>query len=170
MSLQARTSEWDHRLYSVNRDVAHNFRFVVEELARRLTDNRWKPVGEYLRLKCSEEEDLGAACKAFIDFVASTATNPKETMEEALTRVGWFKVPEAAQVAYMAYLGTILAGIYFHGAREATLQGKGPCSEISELVAAGALCHKLMTVPRWRRSVYRLIERMKGAIRVLRGR
>lgn len=170
MSLQARTSEWDHRLYSVNRDVAHNFAYVVQELATRLTDDRWKEIGNYLRESGVTEAELGTACKAFIEFVASAASSPKESMEQALTRVGWFKLPAAAQVAYMAYLGTILSGIYFHGAREATTQGKGPCAEIPELISSGVLCEQLMTMSKWRRGLYRFVQRVKGAINVLAGK
>jgi hypothetical protein len=169
MTLQARMSEGDQRLYNPNRDVAHNFSTVVGEVADRLEEERWPAITAYLKDQDVTEEQLGAACKAFIEYVAGACDSPDEKMTEVLTRVGWYKVPEPAQVAYMAYLGTVMSGVYFVGAREATLGGEGPCDNLEDLRKAGRECHKAMTVPKWRRPVYRLFRRLGKAWNALFG-
>lgn len=170
MTLQARMSEGDPRLYNPNRDVAHNFADVVHEVAARLEDNRWPVVGDLLARYQIGEDQLGEACKAFCTFVASSTEIPKEKMEEALVRAGWFHVPEAAQLAYMAYLGTVLSGYFYAGVREATLQGSGPTLTCQDLRAAGARTAAIMTAPRWRRPLIALAGRVRAAWNTLTGK
>lgn len=160
-------SEGDPRLYNVNRDVAHNFGDVVREVAARLEDGRWPVVGQLLARYQISEDQLGEACKAFCTFVASAVDVPKERMNEALARSGWFHVPEAAQVAYMAYLGTVMTGYFYAGVREATLQGVGPAQTYQDLRAVGARSSKILTAPRWRRRIDGLLERVRLAWKTL---
>ena len=174
MSVQARMNQSDPRLYSPNRDVAHNFRFVVTEVARRLEEGTWPELDALLvtalnptSLQCNQVQ-LGQAAKAVITFVATAVQDPKEDMYAALIRSGWFAVPLAAQVAYMACLGQVMAGVYFHGARESTLGGEGPCSSVGDLVAAGRRVSQMMSIPRWRRPWARLGLRLKEALRAFR--
>ncbi len=167
--LQARMSESDPRLYNVNRDVAHCFGDIVREVAGRLEDNRWPVVGELLARYQISEDQLGEACAAFCKFVASSVEVPKERMNEALARCGWFHVPEAAQLAYMAYLGTVVTGYFYAGVREATLQGTGPALTYQDLRAVGARSSAILTLPRWRRGVSRLLERVRLAWAALTG-
>lgn len=170
MSLQARLTENDQRLYSANRDVAHNFRFVVTEVADRLQDNRWPELHVALGGNAPSQFDMGEAAKAFITFVAAATENPKESMLEVLERSGWRAVYSGAQVAYMAMLGTVMAGIYFNGARAATLGGQGPCDDMATLIAAGREACKLIAAPRWKRPFMRLRNRVLNAVRAFRGR
>jgi hypothetical protein len=170
MSVQARMTENDRRLYNPNRDVAHNFKQVVELVAGRLEDGRWAPVTDYMTATGMTDEQLGLACEAFVKFVASATEHKDEAMGACMDRTGWFAVPEPAQVAYMAYLGTIMAGIFWRGAREATLGGEGPLADVKDLVAAGDRCLRHMSVPRWQRKPRRTWERLKGAFRALRGK
>ncbi len=167
--LQARMSENDPRLYNVYRDVAHNFGDVVREVAGRLEDNRWPIVGVILKEHKITEDQLGQACEAFCKFVASSVDVPKERMNDALARCGWYNVPEAAQVAYMAYLGTVISGYFFAGVREATLGGVGPAQNYQDLREAGGRTAKLMTAPRWRRKLDAFWTRFKLAWRTLKG-
>jgi len=166
MTLQARLKK-NTPLYNANRDVAHCFPFVAKEVAGRLEDGRWDALSEYLEEDGVTEEQLGEACMAFCQFVAGNGRNPEQTMSEALDGSGFTALPDEAQIAYMATLGAVMSGIFFHGAREATIDGEGPCSDMDELVAAGREAHQLMTRPRWRR---KLAMRWRGLKRWLRGR
>lgn len=156
MSLQARASEWDHRLYNVNRDVAHNFGDVVREVAARLEDGRWPILVEVCERYGVTQDDLGKACEAYCLFVASATETKKERMGACLTRSGWYAVPEVAQVALMAILGTVMSGYYWVGAREATVGGQGPCLTYQDLRDAGKDCARLMMIPRWKRRCFRI--------------
>lgn len=165
--LQARMSENDPRLYNVNRDVAHNFGDVVREVAGRLEDARWPIIAEICKHYNVTEDQLGLACEAFCKFVASSVEVPKERMNEALARCGWFNVPEAAQVAYMAYLGTVMAGYFYAGVREATLAGVGPAQTYQDLREVGSRASKLLTSSRWRRRLAAFGNRFRRAFRLI---
>jgi len=157
------------KLYSPYRDVAHNFRSVVTEVAGRLEDKRWPALAELLQGQKVTDDELGEACKAFCDFVSSAVDTKGERMEAALLRTGWFNVRGPAQVAYLSVLGTVMMGIYWTGVHEATIKGKGPALDFGELRAAGARCSRLLTVPRWRRWFFRLRERAVAVWRIIRG-
>jgi hypothetical protein len=149
--------------------VAHCFGDVVREVAGRLEDGRWPVVNEIIAKHGVTQDQLGQACEAFCKFVASSTEIPKERMNESLARCGWFDVPEVAQVAYMAYLGTVMSGYFFAGVREATLQGVGPALTCQDLREAGARAARLMTVPRWRRRLTAAAFRVSLAWRAFRG-
>lgn len=174
MSTQARASEWDQRLYNVNRDVAHNFGDVMREVAARLEDDRWETLSFMLeRVGWKGElkqEALGQACEAYCLFVMTTADNPKESMGAALARVGWNDVPEPAQVALMAIMGTVLSGYFWAGAREASIQGVGPCLTYQDLRDAGRRAAKQLLIPRWKRVVNKLYARWLAVWDALRGK
>jgi len=167
MSMQMRVSEWDHRLYNVNRDVAHNFGDVVREVADRLEDGRWPVVARYLEEKNVSMDELGEACRAFCLFVADAASKPKETMAECLQRCGWFDVREEAQFAYMAILGTVVSGYFWTGVREATLGGQGPCLTYQDLRERGKECALLMAMPRWKRWLRKIYYKIKLFLHLL---
>ncbi len=171
MSLQALAGkDWDHRLYNINRDVAHNFRPVVEEVARRLEDRHWPFLHTVLTTHGVTEEELGKACEGFMLFVASAVEHPKESMGQCLRRSGYLDTSEAAQVAYMAILGTVMSGYYWVGAREATIGGVGPCLNPEQLQAAGREANKLIAMPRWRRIWFRLVHRVERVRDAIMGR
>lgn len=170
MTLQARSSEWDHRLYNVNRDVAHNFSEVVREVANRLESMRWDALKQMLKERGVTEDDLGKACEGFMLFVASAVENPKETMGGCLRRSGYLDAPEEAQIAYMAILGTVMAGYYWTGCREATLGGVGPCQTNQDLREAGAQASRLLAMPRWKRRLAKLYHRFQLIWDALNGR
>ena len=153
-SIQARFSEADPRLYNVNRDVAHNFKQVANMVAGRLEDRLWPALAGVLDREHITDDDLGIACQAFCLFVATSAENPDEDMSQAMWRSGWFDVKPVAQVAVMAILGTVLLGYHFAGVREATLAGQGPAMELKDLAARGEECARLLSLPRWKRSLY----------------
>lgn len=168
---QARASQWDHRLYNVNRDVAHNFSFVVAEVARRLeNDDLWPELRAILKAQGVTQQHLGKACEGFMLFVASAVDNPKETMGACLRRSGYLDAPEAAQIAYMAMLGSVMSGLYWVGCREATVGGIGPCSTNQELREAGRQAARLMTMPRWKRRLAKIYHRFVLIYEAVTGR
>ena len=139
----------------MNRDLAHCFGDVAREVAGRLEDERWPVLTKYLKDNEITMDQLGEACKAFCEFVAGTADDPNEDMGEALTRVGWYKVPDEAQVALLSIVGTVMMGYFFRGARDVTTGFDGPCSSLGDLRRAGARTHELLTAPRWKRVWWR---------------
>jgi len=163
MSMQLRNPNGgDNRAYAPYRDVAHNFRFVVTEVAERLTDHRWKELHAVV-LPEPTPEQLGQASQAFITFVVSATQDKNEKMYDALKRSGWFDCHPSAQAIYMATLGAVMSGIYFNGAREATLGGEGPCSDVAGVVRAGREFHQLISAPRWKRPWLKLKNKLAKA-------
>jgi hypothetical protein len=170
MGLQARLSEHDPRLYNVNRDVAHCFGTVMREVAARLEDDKWQVLVDYLRREKVTMDQLGAACQAAIVFVQSSTDHKKEKMGEALARSGWHAVPEPAQVALCAIMGTVLLGIFWVGVREATLGGVGPVQSLGDLQEAGARAARLVSRRPWARRWDNFRIWLSGVWRALRGK
>lgn len=168
--LQARFSANDDRFYHPGRDVAHCFADVMRIASGRLEDGTWPAVTKILAKEGVGQEELGKACEAFCLFVMSAVDDPEETMTAALARSGFWNVPEAAQVALMATVGSIMAGYYFKGARDATIAGKGPALYSQDLRAAGAMASKLITIPWWRKKLHTIVVRIIRAWYVLLGR
>ena len=168
-SLQARLdpSKTDRRLYDANRDIAHNFAAVTTEVAKRLTHRKWCELYDSLNTTPTEEE-LGEVCQAFIKFVASAVEKPEEIMAELLHRSGFLQCTHASQVAFMATLGQVLTGMYFHGARMATTGGEGPCSDLRALIQAGRQTSIIFAAPPWKRRWWRLTSRFTRAIHAFR--
>jgi len=163
MPIQARLSQDDPRFYNVNRDVAHCFESIATEVAARLEDGRWPVLKRYLDEHGVTDEQLGEVCVAFCKFVLGTCDDPAEGMGELLERVGWHNVPEEAQVALCAILGTVMMGVFFRGARDVTMGFDGPCANMKHLAEAGRQAHKWLTMPRWKRWVLRKLLRKKGS-------
>lgn len=170
MGLQARLSEHDDRLYNPGRDVAHCFGDVMREVAARLEDGKWAFLNDLLKEKGVTQDQLGLACKAACEFVATATADKKEKMGPALARAGFWDVPELANVALCAVMGTVLMGYFWVGVREATLGGKGPCLTYQDLRAAGERCHRAMTMSPWGRWWARLKYRFGAAWTALFGR
>lgn len=154
MVLQARFTDKDERFFDINRDFAHCFDQVAMEVASRLEDQRWQPLNDYLNENGITQDQLGEACRAFCDFVMKSTEDRSETMADVLKRVGWFDVPEPAQVALMAYTGQVLAGMFFKGRRDATLLDEPKMLTSEELRWAGRYSAKIISMPPWRRALY----------------
>lgn len=157
----------DPRLYNVNRDVAHNFDFVVQELAKCVEDGKWPALTRLAKASGVSDRDLGKACESLILFIGVQADNPKESMASCLSRCGFMDVPETARIVAMAYLGNITLGIHHAGVREATLNGQGPALTYQKLRGYGRECVTLMTMPKWRRRLLKLKQRIRRAWRAL---
>lgn len=164
MSLQARMSAGDPRLYNVSRDVAHNFGPVMMEVASRLEAGSLQSLDALLKEKGVSEEELGKAIQGLCLFVEKQM-DYKESMAAGLSRSGFLDRQPLAQVAVMAHLGSVLLGIHWAGVREATLKGEGPAAGYKGLRWYGYRSAKLMALPRWRRRLYNLTGRFRRAWR-----
>lgn len=168
MSLNARMTANDARLYNPNRDVAHNFDQVIMEVAGRCERGTWDVLAELARDHGVGDEVLGRACQTLCRFVATQADDPKESMAAGLARCGFLDLPPVARVIVTAYIGTVILGMSWAGVREATLGGVGPALSYRKLRWHGMTCARLMTMPRWERTLYRLWGRVRRAWRVFR--
>ena len=90
-------------------------------------------------------------------------------MGELLTRLGWFDLPEEAQIAICSLIGTIVMGYFFAGVREATLGGVGPAQGLGDLRDAGEKAHRTIITPRWKRRWFKLKIRLGSIWSALRG-
>lgn len=169
-STQVNMTDDGTRLYSVNRDVAHNFGFIAEKVAERLEDGQWTFLTEFCKQYEISQDDLGEACRTFCLFLASATEHRGEKMVECMRRVGYYDVKEPAQVAYMATLGAVLTGVFWVGVHEATSGGVGPCMRMQDLVEFGALSAKRMQLPRWKRVLHRWLGRWEAVWAALRGK
>lgn len=163
-SIQAITKEG---LLSPDRDIAHNFRFVIEEANRRLGDDRWGDLAEIIKHYDVSRDDLAKACEAMVVFVVGAA-EPGLTMHELLTQAGFFTIKPAAQIAYMATVGQIVTGVYWQGARLASITGKGPCRGLEDYLAAGRETARLLRLPKWLRPWNRFWTKLRKATNALR--
>lgn len=165
MSLQARFSANDNRLYRPERDVAHNFGSIAMAVAQRLEELENNPgaLAEFKQHFKVTDDELGEACAAFCKFVASAADPESKSMAQSLERSGWFAVKEPAQFLYMAVLGTVISGVYWAGVREASIANYSPCKNYQELANHGIQTSRMMTIPRWRRGITFVWQRIKLA-------
>lgn len=154
--MQARMTEGDRRLYNPSRDVAHNFKEVLELVAARLEDRQWPELADLLDREGVTLDDLGEACAAYCTYVASAVDSPKKPMQASLQDSGFFKCKPAAQVAIMAMIGVCYGGIQHSGIREATVNNEGPLMKVSDLVDAADSLRRFMGKPVWLRKLIRL--------------
>lgn len=110
------------QLYSVERDVAHNFGWVAQEMMKRMNDRHWKEIEEILRHHGVSDEEVGKALESFATFIMSAKADER-AMQDALGDAGWWECNPYAKVAVAAYLGNVLMGVYHVGVKEATAGG-----------------------------------------------
>lgn len=161
--LQARLSESDRRLYSANRDIAHNFGEVMSEVVSRINAGQWDYLAEFAKKEGVTDEELSKTCDALCRFVACQMQTKRANMGEELAASGFFGVSPAARAVVVAYIGTVMLGMHWGGVREATLGDEGPASLLRGLRWHGYKCVKLMRLPLWRRKLYMLRRRLRRA-------
>ncbi len=168
-SLQARMSENDPRLYSVNRDVAHNFKEVMEHVLDRLQQRKWSELEEFLTMAKVPDEEVGKAFDALCLFIGRAQEDMRVSFQDSLERSGWNQCHPGAQVAVMAILGTVILGYHWTGVREATLGGEGPALGLQELARQGGQLARYLAMPRWKRWLFVRVHRVKQGLKALRG-
>lgn len=166
MSLQAKMAQpHDPRLYSPNRDTAHNFDYVIQEVASRVEARAWDALTEYAKASDVSDLDLGLGCQCLCRYVMGSVDDPKESMSQSLTRSGFLDLKPAVRVILMAYLGTVTLGIHWVGVREATLDGTGPVLSYVNLRSVGRRQVALMRMSRRARWWHRLRLRLRRSWR-----
>jgi len=162
VTLNARMSPSDSRLYNVGRDVAWCFGHAIMEVAKRCEEGRWEALVKLAKEKGVTDEELGKACQCLCVFV-ETQMDQRESMAQGLARCGFLDLNENARVIVMAHLGTIMLGMHWAGVRETTIQGVGPTLGYQGLRRYGRRCALLMQLPPWRRRLYNFWTRAKRA-------
>lgn len=151
MTLQARMSSEDRRLYNPSRDVAHNFQQVMELVANRLEDQSWPELEGLLQREKVSMDDLGEACGAYCNYLANAVNSPTTTMLDSLTQSQFFKCKPGAQVAVLAMIGTCYAGIQYAGVREATVSSEGPMQTVGDLMKHAERFRAYAGMSKWKR-------------------
>jgi hypothetical protein len=167
MSIQARMTPGDNRLYNPSRDLAHNFGAIVLEAAKSASSGRWPAITKLAKEKEIPDEILGKAFEIVTKFIGRQADDPKESMHSCLARCGWLELPEYARVCVVAYIGLITIGMQHAGVREASIQGNGPAMGYKRLRWHGRKFALLMKMGWIRRSLYKLRARLRKAFRAL---
>lgn len=164
MSLQAKMAQpHDPRLYSPSRDVAHNFDWVITEVARRCEVGTWDALTRLAETHGVSMEELGRTCQALCLFVMSNTSDHRESMAQGLARSGFLDRDPIARVIVMAYLGTVTLGTHWAGIRETTLGGNGPLLTYQNLATYGRRLTVLMRMPRWKKWLHILRWRWRKA-------
>jgi hypothetical protein len=153
MTMQARMSADDRRLYNPSRDVAHNFKDVMNLVAARLEDEVWPELTALLKREAVTMDDLGEACGAYCRYLASAVEEPNLPMQQSLDKAGFLSCKPAAQIAVMALIGSCYAGIQFAGVREATINGEGPLQSVGDLLQHAQHFQEHVGLSRWQRKL-----------------
>lgn len=145
--LQNTFSAQDPRLYSVERDAAHNFKHVATVVFEKIKNRCWPFLDALLENEGVTDQQLAEAVDAFVRFVATANKVPNTTMDDMMAQSGWLSCHPLAKVAIMAHVGAVQAGIYFKGARDAALKGfTNPCDyQMEAFMAAGRQASELLT-------------------------
>lgn len=165
MTMQARMSSSDNRLYNPNRDVAHNFFDVLHLVAARLEDGTWPELDGLMWRENVSMDDLGESCACFCKYIASSKEYPNRSMHESLTECKFFETKPAAQVAVLASIGVCYAGIMHAGIREATVASEGPLMTVSEFMKYAEEFRRYARMPRWRRKLGHLKTKFYNALK-----
>jgi len=168
MTLQARMSSSDPRLYNPSRDVAHNFQQVMELVAGRLEDRVWPELDSVLDREQITLDDLGAACGAYCCYLASAAQEPELSLFEGLKKSGFLDCKPAAQVAVMAHIGACYAAIQYAGVREATINGEGPLMTVTDLLGYADQFYRYTGMSRRRRRWEQFKVRLRAGLQAIR--
>lgn len=118
MSLHA-CSPGDPRRLHPGRDIAHLFPEIATDIALKLEKGDWVLLKDFLKRSGATDADVGSAAAAFITLVVTSNQHPDEKLMQALTRSGYFEVPEAARIAWLTMLGATVLPFFWAGWRDA---------------------------------------------------
>lgn len=160
MSIQAITG--GGRLYDQNRDLAHNFGWVLHQAAQRFANRRWAVVEEFLRAQGVEDQQLVDGLQALFRFVEAARDGDGTDMKRDMAVAGWDQVPEPVRLAIMAHCGAILLGAFYVGVNQAMIAGDDPTKRYPDLWAGGREFARLMEQSRLRRLARWMWDDFKG--------
>lgn len=165
MTMQARMSSNDNRLYNPSRDVAHNFLQVLDLVASRLEDGVWPELKELLIRENISMDDLGEACGCFCRYIANSKEHPNRSMYDSLKEEKFFNTKPAAQIAVLASIGVCYAGIMHAGIREATIASEGPLMTVPEFMKYAKQFRRYAGMSKWRRKLEHLKSKFYNAFK-----
>lgn len=147
MSIQARMSANDQRLYNPNRDVAHNFSGVVERLIDNYDNRGWAELRDFTDANGITDEDIANTLNSFVTAILYSKDKDKKNLSvhAALKDSGFFEQKLLAQVTIMSLLGQIYTGMHYVGIREASLGSEGPMYELDSLLDAAMTLREKMS-------------------------
>ena len=170
MALQMRPRGTDSVPYAPARDIVYLLPSVVQNVAERLEEERFVTLHSWLQERHVTSEELAEACRAFIEFMRTAHERPKETVQEALERVGWFEVRDEARIAYIFYIGAQLMGVMWQGVRDTSILTDEVLMEMNRLADLGDQVQRALARPKWRRYPTKLWIQVKQClIRLLQG-
>lgn len=162
MSVQARVSAQDPRLYNPSRDVAHNFGAAVNLVASRLESGVWSELSEVLQKLDISDDDLSDAMAAYCAYIGTAKDeDPQATMLQCIEKSGFLRCKPGAQVAVMAMIGMVYSGYQFNGVREATINREGPLMTVADLVKQSDRLRRYLRKPWLLRRFYWWCQRRK---------
>lgn len=170
MSTQALMYDDGCRAYSVDRDTAHNWPFVIRTVCERMEDGNWPFMDKFAVEHGLSRETLGEVVRTYCRFVAAAGDIRGEKMDACLRRVGHLDLPEAAQVMFLAHLGAVMTGIYWTGVQDAAIGGTHPALRCQELVAFGERSAKFLMMSPWKRRWHKLRARWERAVSAFFGK
>lgn len=144
--LQARLAD-NTPWYSANRDLSHCFKFILGELARRVSKDPWPAAAKILADAGVPPEKQGEAISALVRFTAGCTRN--NNMLGQLEESGWFELPEEVHLAILGTIGQIVLGIAWSGMKEATIGGAGPAKDMKTLFSEGRRATLQLRAGRW---------------------
>jgi hypothetical protein len=135
-----------------------------------LEEERFEVLHGWLKERGVTQDDLGEACRVFIELMQTANVSPTESVHAALMRVGWFEVRDEARIAYIFYIGAQLMGVMFTGLREAVGEGDSTLEDIRRLSGLADQVQRALAKPKWRRTLSRWRSKcQKWLIRLLQG-
>lgn len=171
MTLQLRPQGTESVPYAPARDIVYLFPGIVQNVATRLEEERFPVLHKWLKERNVTSDELGEACRAYIEFMQTAHLDPDENVHETLERVGWFKVRDEARIAYIFYVGAQLTGTLWAGLRDTSVITDDALTDINRLASLGDQVQLALAKPKWRRVLSRLwLQARQWAIHGLQGR
>jgi len=141
--------------YAPARDLVYLFPDICRNVAVRLEEERFKPLHAWLREQGVSLDDLGEVCRVYIEFVSTVHLCPGESVDDALTRVGWFELKPEARIAYIFYIGAQVTGVFYQGLRDVVLEGEDTLEDVKRLSGLADRVQLSLTRPKWKRLLCR---------------
>lgn len=151
--------------YNPARDITHLLPALIKAVGERLEDGAFAPMDKWLAEAGVTMDDLGEAAGAYFKFVAAGVQSPTKTMTEVLEESGWENVRWEAQVATMYYVGAMLSGSFYKGAKDANSpEYRHVQFFVADMAEAGKAFERFTSRPWWKRWLMRKSKMLKRLI------
>lgn len=144
------------RLYNPSRDLAYLYVPLLRTVADSLEDNTWAPALEVLKQHEVTMDELGEACKKYIEFFQLAASGEgSPDCVDALEKCGWFELRPVVHLAFCAVVGRLITGMTYSGIRDLNFEGFEGLASPEMLTSVGERVARHMARPAWQRWVIR---------------